>query len=1221
MIPALCSLLLCSVSCAGYGISAGRKLQEYKPDAQNPAEYTVFLVGDAGNSDEPRSQQTLELLKKQLDTASEKSWLLFLGDNIYPKGMPLKKDSLKYQQAKQKLENQLAITQNFKGKTLFIPGNHDWYSGLEGLKNQEKLVKDFLNDKNAFLPKDSCPLDKIKVSDRLVIITADSEWLLADWDRHPGINKNCEIKTRDDFYTELRNELNKYQNQNVILAIHHPLISTGTHAGYASPRMHLFPFQSRFPLPLIGTALTVLRSASGLSPEDIANHRYAQMSARIRNIVGGMDNVTVVSGHEHNLQYHASGNIRQIVSGAGSKTEPAAIAEPTDFAYGNNGFAVLTIRKNNSQDLHFFSTDGDLGNFPSIEVRTAEEHKTYDFPETLPEAVSASVYPKELAEKSALYQWLWGKHYRKYYGIPVTAPVADLSVMEGGFTPVREGGGNQSNTLRLQAANGQEFVMRALRKDAVRFLNKVAFKNDNFGEELTNTFPDLFVTDFYTSVHPYTPFAVNKLVDAIGILHSNPKLYYIPKQNTLGKYNASFGNALYMTEERFSSDPVTLHELGGANDLFSTDELILKLQKNTKHEVETQEYVRARIFDMLVGDWDRHADQWKWAAYKNGEKTLYRPIPRDRDQAFSRFDGAALRLIMTMPDLRHMTTFGEKIKNVKWMNREPYPLDLIFARNSSESDWIQQAEYIQQHLTDQEIENAFAGLPKEIQDNTIEDIKAKIRVRRNDLREYARIYYSALQKTVPLAGTEKKDRFSVTRSDRSVQVDIYTEGGGKPHFSKTYHDGETREIWLFGLNDDDTFEVKGSGKSKIKIILAGGYNHDTYRTESGKRVKIYDFRSQKNTLETAPGTSVKITDSYENNTYNYRKPMYSYGMLLPDLGYNPDDGVAPGLSYTYTVNRYIRKPFTQKHAFGARFFTATGGFRLAYDGVFKEAMQDWNFGINALYTTPFFTQNFFGLSNESEYDRHEDEKSFNRTRIRQMNITPSLSRTGWFGFTHRLHLSFDSNKAEATADRFVTESPDVRPETFKSREFAGAGYSFSYSNADDNVFPTLGMKMNFGAGWKTSLQEPSRNFWTLEGLVALDHRIDKKGKFVLASSLNGYRISNSSFEFYQAASIGGDNGLRAYRTQRFSGKSFLLSSSEIRWNFGRIKNGFLPASAGIALGYDIGRVWNPGEDSQKWHQSAGGSLWMSLLDKISARLNAFAGEDGLRISFGLGMGF
>lgn len=1207
-------LLLCIISCASYGVSEGKNIQKY-PSSGEPSfqDFSVFLVGDTQNFDLKEGQKTHSLLKRQLDSAGQNSFLLFLGNTA----SALPSDSLQTD-----IPSFQNLIENFKGKTLIIPGNEDWKNGLEGLKNQERTFKNILKTKDAFLPKDGCALDKIKVNDRLVLITVNSEWILANWDHFPGINKNCDLQTRDDFYAELRSMLIKYQNQTVILAMHHPILNTGTHAGYTSAKMQLYPGTSKIPLPVLGSVYRVLSSASGSSSQDLNNQRYADFSRRIQNILQEMNHVIVVSGHDHNLQYHASGNIRQIISGSANRNAPATITENTDFSYGGNGFAVLHLRNNESQDVEFFSTEATEPLLLShIEIRTAETPNIATYPKEFPDTFTASVYPKELTQKGALYRTLWGNHYRKYYSIDVKVPVANLTHLYGGLVPFRTGGGNQSNTLRLRAANGQEFTMRAVRKDAVRFLNKVAFKTDRFGDELSGTFPDRFLTDFYTTVHPYTPFVVNRLIDNIGLLHSNPHLFYIPKQTALGKYNTDYGDALYMIEERFSDDPETLKQLGNADEILSTDELILKLHKNTDAQVDMPEYVRARLFDMLTGDWDRHDDQWKWAGYKQDGKIRYRPIPRDRDQAFSTFDGWLIRLIMTTPDLRHMKSYGEKIRNIKWMNREPYPIDLIFARTSTEKDWLEQAEYIQKNLTEEEIQKAFSALPKEIQDDTVKKIIRDLLQRKSDLKTYAAAYYQVLQKTVPLAGTDKKDRFVVTQAHNESRVEIFKKNASEPWFSKSYQKKTTDALWLFGLNDDDIFEVKGTGTSRIKLILAGGYQHDTYQIENGKKVKIYDFRSQNNTYETVPAARKIISDRYNNNMYNFRKPMYSYGTLYPDVAYNPDDGVAVGLTYSYVVNRYIRNPFTAKHDFNARYFSATGGFSLNYHGLMKEAVSDWDLGIQAQYTTPFFTQNFFGLSNESPYFREEVEKKYNRARLREIRFSPSLSKTLWNHVEHQLQLDFQSMKVEKTEGRYISEAPEISEAIFRSKEFVGATYAFSYLNKDHPVFPQLGMELNATANWKTSLNHENQNFLTLTGHLKIDHRIDKNGRFVLANALSAAWINNRNFEFYQAANIGGDNGLRAYRTQRFSGKSFVLNSSEIRWNLGQLRNSFLPASYGVALGYDVGRVWNPGERSTKWHQSAGASVWLTMLNKISLRMNGFSGEDGFRLSFGLGMSF
>ena len=83
---------------------------------------------------------------------------MFLGDNIYPKGMPADKNDPTREEAEKKITLQLEIAKNFKGKTIFIPGNHDWYNGLKGLNEQEKFVATYLNEKKSIsTQKRLCP--------------------------------------------------------------------------------------------------------------------------------------------------------------------------------------------------------------------------------------------------------------------------------------------------------------------------------------------------------------------------------------------------------------------------------------------------------------------------------------------------------------------------------------------------------------------------------------------------------------------------------------------------------------------------------------------------------------------------------------------------------------------------------------------------------------------------------------------------------------------------------------------------------------------------------------------------------------------------------------------------------------------------------------------------------------------------------------------------------
>lgn len=1220
------TVLVCGslLSCATYTVQKGKNVKEVSETSINSkTDFKIFLVGDAGNADEKQSQQTLNLLKGKLDSANENSLLLLLGDNIYPSGMP-KEDDKNYALAKQKLENQLIVTKNYKGKTLVIPGNHDWYSGVDGLKAQENFVKEYLNDKKAFLPKNSCPIDDISLTKDIKLIVIDSEWSLIDWDKYPGINKGCDIKTREDFYTEFKDLIIKNQDKTIIVALHHPVLSSGVHAGYNSAKSHLSAINGKIPVPGVASIINTLRSSSGVSMEDLSNKHYTDFANRIKSIIQDKENVILVSGHDHNLQYHEDRNIKQIVSGAGSKTDPVTISEKTDFSYGGSGFAVLNLRNDKSSDVDFFSTkDNKLEKLSQISVLTKPEDFVNNYPKTLPSSVTSTIYYEKQTKAGKFYTWLWGEHYRKYYAMPIDVRTANLAELNGGFTPFREGGGNQSNSLRLKANDGQEFVMRGIKKSAVRFLNNKAFRKNTFGNELYDTFPERFLLDFYTTNHPFTPFSVNNMADKIGLFHSNPELYYIPKQYALGEYNKNYGDELYMIEERFSANPKTLASLDNAKDIVSTSDVLKNLRKNNSYAVDQQLYLRARIFDMLVGDWDRHDDQWRWAEYQQGDKTIYKPIPKDRDQAFSKYDGAAFKILMNIPMIRHMKSFKDDIKNVKWMNMEPYPQDLIFLKNATQKDWLEEAKYIQENLTDKDIDAAFDNLPKEVQDETLADIKSKLKIRKTKLEKFANRYFEVLQEKVQLAGTINQDKFVITQSENSVEVKQYQINKDKTEelvFEKIYHENQTKEIWVYGLEDDDLYEVAGNGKPKINIRLIGGYNHDTYNVSNGNKVRIYDFKNQKN-IYNAKSATKHISNDYDINTYNWKHPKYNYFAGYPMANYNPDDGVILGIVANYTVNNFIRNPFTQKHSFKANYYTATGGYNLGYKGIFKKVISGWDAEVDASYTTPYFSKTFFGLSNESFYDKKIVEKDFNRVRISQFKVSPSISKTSWLNFKHQFQLNYEYAKVQMNEDRIVAVSPNVNPEVFNGQQFAGANYTFSFKNLDKNAFPTLGLEFSLSAGWKTNLKEFNQNFTTYQGTLNLFHRIDKKGKFVFANSSNAMLINNNNFEFYQVASIGGNNGFRAYRNERFSGKSYFLNSSEIRWDFGRVKNKIVPVNMGILVGYDLGRVWVDHETSQKWHQGIGGGFWMSIVEAFSARVDYFTGENGGRISGGVGLSF
>ncbi|WP_264563982.1 metallophosphoesterase [Flavobacterium sp. N3904] len=1223
-------LVLLFQSCATHNPQYGKNIEDQTIQSDTDSSkiaHTFFLVGDAGNTVDKKSQETLTLLENRLEKATKKSTLLFLGDNIYPKGLPSKDSPTERAEATTKLNNQLQLSKNFKGKTIFIPGNNDWYSGIVGLEEQAKLVTTYLNDKKAFLPQKSCGLEELKIDKNITLITIDSQWFLEDWDKYPTINDNCTIKTRENFFEELESLLNKNQDKTILLALHHPLLSNGSHGGQFSVEKQLFPLEQKIPLPGIGSVINFVRKTSGIDPQDIQNKVYNNFTKRVKTLLQNQRNVIVVSGHDHSLQYLTKNNIRQIISGSGSKSEAAKAVNPTDFSYGGNGYALLTLYKNGKTEVRFYGNENHKEKllFEQTIIKVRDTIAPKNLPTQFANTTTTSIYTTEMTKKSIFHKFLFGLHYRKYYSLPITAKTATLDTLFGGVKSTREERDHQSKSLRLVDGNGKEYIMHPLKKSTSRFLQSVVFKDQFVLNQFNDTYAEDFLFDFYTTSHPYTPLAVGNMAAKIGVSHTNPILYYIPKQPSLKGFNYNFGNELYLVEEHLANNQKNTKSLGRPLDILSTEDVMKNLHKDEKYTIDEPEYIKARLFDMLIGDWDRNTEQWRWGEYQENGKIVYEPIPRDRDQAFTKYDGALLSLLMNMPALRHQQTFKEDIRNVKWLNREAYPQDIALLKTANEKEWITQAKYIQEHLSDADIDAAFTHLPKEVQDATIEDIKRKLKVRKTKLQNYAKEYYRVLQKTVLIVGTDKKDKFKVTHTSKNcTEISVYRikKEGDELLYTKNFTADKTKNIWIYGLDDDDVFEVKGNYKSDIKIRLIGGQNNDLYTVENGDQIKIYDFKSKPNSYTLDSKTKTVLTDEYDPNFYNYEKVKYNAFAGYPFGGYNPDDGVKLGFIANYTVNKFKQNPFTQRHTLIFNYFFATDGYELTYNGLFPKALGNWDLGLQLQSTSPNFTINYFGYGNETVNDEKNYGMDYNRVRLRTQKVAPSIKKVGRYGSEINFSANFERIKVEETVDRYINIPGVVNPNVFDFQQYAGATLKYSFENYDVPSLPTMGFGFSVAGSWKMNIDETKTNFPTLDAKINFNHKIDAKGLIVFATILKSKVLFNNNYEFYQGATLGGDYDLRGYRNQRFLGNASYYQSTDIRWNIGKIKKSIIPMSYGILGGYDYGRVWLSGENSKKWHQSVGGGVWLNGLNVITARVTYFKSfDDPARITVGLGYGF
>lgn len=374
-------------------------------------------------------------------------------------------------------------------------------------------------------------------------------------------------------------------------------------------------------------------------------------------------------------------------------------------------------------------------------ISNLEDLEDIDFKEHDSVLVTASTFYKG----NILKQTMQGENYRKAWATPHKVPVVFLDTLYGGMKILKEGGGSQTHSLKLEDAKGVWYSLRSVNKDPGSHVPEIA---RSLGLEN-------IVIDGISAMHPYGAVAAAALADAAGVLHTNPIPVFIPKQDHLGKYNEKYGNRLFLLEFESEGD-VNWTSIENVVSILETDDLQeLKKEQKENLVIDKRAFIKARLFDMLIGDWDRHAKQWGWVVKKDGGQLTAHPLPADRDNVFFKLEGVIPNLVSHKNIEPLVRPFEEKIDYLPGL---VYPIDRYFLYNTPEEDFIEVAKELQMVLTDEKIDRALRVWPHSLYDLNGPEIASKIIQRRNDLVEYAVEFRNVIQEkgilTVPLKGSE-----------------------------------------------------------------------------------------------------------------------------------------------------------------------------------------------------------------------------------------------------------------------------------------------------------------------------------------------------------------------------------------------------------------------------------------------------------------------------------
>jgi hypothetical protein len=313
----------------------------------------LYLIGDAGAPD-PAGEPVLQALSRDLRSGSGKPVVLYLGDNVYPEGLPAPQAPGR-KDAERRLSTQIEVVTRARASGYFVLGNHDWARyGTEGwtaARRQDRYIDSAGAGSVTLEPGDGCPGPSVvDLGARLRLVMLDTQWWLHSGPKPTHPSSSCPTDAESEVVDSIRSALGSAGSRIVVVAAHHPLITGGVHGGYFGWKDHLFPLRLVvpglwLPLPLIGSLYPAARQ-HGISSQDLPSPAYQRLFREFRRAFRDTPPALYAAGHEHNLQVIAAGPARlELVSGSGiyGHTDRAVAVQGTLYARRASGFARLDV--------------------------------------------------------------------------------------------------------------------------------------------------------------------------------------------------------------------------------------------------------------------------------------------------------------------------------------------------------------------------------------------------------------------------------------------------------------------------------------------------------------------------------------------------------------------------------------------------------------------------------------------------------------------------------------------------------------------------------------------------------------------------------------------------------------------------------------------------------------------------------------------------------------
>lgn len=1100
---------------------------------------------------------------------------------------------------------------------LMVPGEKEWSNGGTYGKTLvqdlgKKLKKEYKG--TFFTPEPGCPGPKeVIINDHLVLILLDSHWWVHKYDRRFA---RCGIESNSDVIMQIEDAIKRhYSSKHIVIAAHHSLKSFGNSDGYFSIK------QITLQAPYVFYR-KVLGARTDNHHPDYKNFRNGML-----NILEKYPNLIYVSAGDQNLQYFTDSNTHFIVSGSFTKTKYAKSGK-AKYASAEKGFGQLIFSNTGDCELVFTGAKGRLYK-QTIYQRRFESENTLSIPRVEYQD-SIIVKASERYNKSPkTYFWL-GKNYREVWNTPVKVAVFDIGTKKGGLQIIDRGGGQQTFSLRLEAKDGKQYVLRSIDKEV-----EGALPN-----ELKNTLAKNIVQDQVSASNPYAAMVVAKLAESAQLLHSNPEIVFVPDDFRFGIYKNDVANKLFLFEERLQGNQIEMPNFGHTSEIISTDEVLKRMEDKRNHIVDVSSVIRARLFDILINDWDRHDDQWRWAKFKSGDRFIYKPIPRDRDQAFFVNEGVFPWIAARNWILPKIHGFDEYTENVagQYAYATRY-FDQTFLINADWIVWENEINSLQTLLKPERIDAAVQAFPSEIQPlcagKTAEILKSRLK----NLKAMARQLYVSLAKEVSITGTNNTDFFTLNiindttlqllNSYQSKEMNQKTE-----LYNRVFYAGETKLIHIFGHEKDDKFNVSGSHHNKIRVKISGDEGDDQIifeNKESPLFLSIYDKKS----TDVSHSLKSRIHTQFDKEQLEYNREAFEYDVVYPlaAFGFNQDDGIFLGGGARIKKNSHHH---FQDYRLLSNYAFDTKSFYFLFEGSHFFPLNHLDITYKTYFKGPRFTYNFFGMGNETQWLVEPSEKDYYRLRLSEYFAGTEIFNLLNKNDIHKIGIGmfYKCSEVHLSENRFISDYTlnNLTPSEMNMHSFAGLSGRYQMNTllledqkkeakfGGSTLFLTRGMQLDAEISHYIGLNSQTESFTKISSNWSSYLSFSQRPRIVYVFKVGGEKLFGN-YPFYEAAKLGQHENLRGYRLTRFYGDASFYLNTEIRIRGKQFNSYVMNGTAGLLLFNDLGRVWLKNENSSKWHNGYGFGLWVSPFDMALFSISFAKSKEDKLINFTLNYQF